>query len=296
MHIRLGGRAARTIVMLAIGAVATAGGALARPAAPTPVQQALTKTIQAGSFRYKLSLLLGSSAVGGGKQYTIGGQGAADLRHRRGTMTLDLGSIVQTLGIKIGAKPLPSKIDIVSVRDVLYIHIPALSTQYPGKEWLKVDPATLPKSQTGGADLGVILGSLNGQQALMLLGGATSVHRIGRQVVSGVSMTRYRTVIDVTKLTANIPLSQRAAARKALRGAGLNKITMDVWIDDSGYVRLITTATVHLKLGTSTNSSAATTLRLGMGFGNYGSKVVVGVPPTRKTVDVGKLLGELSSG
>jgi hypothetical protein len=33
-----------------------------------------------------------------------------------------------------------------------------------------------------------------------------------------------------------------------------------------------------------------------MGFGGYGSKVVVVVPPAWKTVDAGKLLGQIAAG
>lgn len=295
MRSRLGHKASGALAVFVVAAVA-ATAAVARPSSPTPIQQAFAKTAQAGSFQYRLSLVIGSTGVANGKQYTLTGHGAADLRRSRGTMTLNVGGLVSALGIKIGSKPLPSSLTLLTAGTVVYVHLPQLASQYPGKEWLKIDPRTLPKSQTGGADIGGLLAAISPQRALTLLGGATSVRLIGHETVSGVAMTRYRTVIDVTKLTTGVPASQRAAVRKALKDMGLSKITMDVWIDRSGYVRLLTTQTVKLTASTTPGSGTASsvTLRLGMGFGAYGSKVVVTVPPAAKTVDLGTLLQQAS--
>ena len=295
MRTRQGRKVAGGFAVLVVAAV-TAGAALARSSSPTPIQQALAKTTQAGSFQYNLSLQFGSTGVSSGKQYTITGKGAADLRHSRGTMTLNVGQLISALPTKIGSKPLPSSLTMVTAANVVYVHLPQLAAQYPGKEWLMIDPRTFPKSQTGGADISGLLSAISPQRALTLLGGATSVRTIGHETVSGVAMTRYRAVIDVTKLTAGVPAAQRAAVRQALRGLGLTKVTMDVWIDRAGYVRLLTTAAVKLKAAASPTGGAASTLslKLGMGFGAYGSKVVVVVPPAAKTVDLGTLLQQAS--
>jgi hypothetical protein len=297
MRTRIGGTASRAFAVVVIAAVA-AGGALARSASPTPVQQALAKTTQAGSFQYKLSLLLASTGVGSGKQYTIAGSGASDFRHHKGTMTLDVGSLVSALGIKIGTQPLPSKLTLLTLNKVVYVHLPQLSTQYPGKQWLKIDPKTLPKSQTGGADIGGLVSALSPQQALALLGGATSVRLVRHESVSGVAMTRYKAVIDVTKLAGTVPPAQRAGVRQALRQLGLSKVAMDVWIDGAGYIRLLVTDAVKLATTSTSGSSTAstTTLKLGMGFGAYGAPVTVTVPPASSTVDLGTMLQQASGG
>jgi hypothetical protein len=296
MRNRLGASAAGGLAMLVVAAL-TAGAALARSSSPTPIQQALARTTRAGSFQYNLSLQFGSTGVANGKQYTITGRGAADLRHSRGTMTLNVGQLVSALPIKIGSKPLPSSLTMVTAANVVYVHLPQLAAQYPGKEWLKIDPRTFPKSQTGGADIGGLLSAISPQEALTLLGSATSARTVGRETVSGVALTRYHTVIDVNKLAAGIPASQRAAVRAALQGLGLTKVPMDVWIDRAGWVRLLTTATVKLTTPSSDSSTAsAATLKLGMGFGYYGGKVTVAVPAAVKCVDFGAALQGLSGG
>jgi hypothetical protein len=280
-------------VLLAASA-AIAGAALARPAAQSPIQQALANTYKAGTNHFNLALTIAAS----GKQYSVGASGAFDLRHKRGAFTVDTGSLLSSLGLEIGGAPVPSKIGMVLTGNVLYIHLPQLAKQYPGKEWLKVDPKTLPKSQTGGADLGGIVSAFNPQQALMVLGAATSVQLLGPQTISGIPMVRYRTVIDVSKLSGAVTASQRAQVRKLMQQLGLTTVTMDVWIDKPGYIRAISTAPVALKTSTTSTTSipASATLKLVMTFGAYGQPVIVAAPPATKTVDIGPLLQQQSSG
>jgi hypothetical protein len=279
-------------VFLALGSAVVAGVALAQPSGQSPIQQANNKLYQAGTNRFDVSVTLAAS----GKQYTLGAKGAFDLRHVRGVFTVDFGALLSSLNLKIGTTPVPSKIDMVLTGNVVYMHLPMLAKQSPGKEWLKIDPKTLPKSTTQGADVGSILSSLNPQQVLAVLAGAQTVHSLGTQTVNGEPMAHYRTVIDANKLANAITASQRAQVRKLMKQLGVTTITADVWIDRAGYLRRIASAPLTFKTSTTGTSASSFTGRLTMSFSAFGTRVTVTAPPASKTLDIAKLLAGAGAG
>jgi hypothetical protein len=288
MRLQASWRLTSAAALLALASAAATGVALAHSSGQSPIQQANANVYKAGTNRFVLSVTLAAS----GKQYTMGAKGAFDLRHERGAFTVDFGALLASLNLKIGGSAVPSKIDMVLTGNVVYMHVPQLAKQSPGKEWLKIDPKTLPKSTTGGADVSSILSSLSPQQVLTVLGGAQTVRSLGTQTLSGVPMAHYRTVIDANKLANAITASQRAQIRKLMKQLGLTAITADVWIDRAGYLRRIASAPLTLK----TSATASVTGRLTMSFSAFGSKVVAVAPPAAKTLDFGKTLAGLGSG
>ncbi len=276
------------VAVLLVLAATAAGAAFAVSSSQSPIQQANTNMYKAGTNRFNVSVTLAAS----GKQYTLGAKGAFDLRHVRGVFTVDFGALLGSLGLKIGGAAVPSKIDMILTGNVVYMHLPMLAKQSPGKEWLKIDPKTLPKSTTKGADVNSILSSLNPAQVLTVLSGAQTVTSLGTQTLNGVPMAHYRTVIDANKLANAITASQRAQVRKLMQQLGLTTITADVWIDKPGYLRRIASAPLTFK----TSPTTPMTGKMTMSFSAFGSTVTATAPPASKTLDIGKLLAGLSSG
>ena len=275
--------AAATVVAFVPAVIA--GVALAQPSGQSPIQQANAKLYRAGTNRFETALIFAS----GGKQYTLGAKGSVDLRHARAAFTVDVGALLASLNVKIGDQAVPSKIDMVLSNKVLYIHIAPLAKQYPGKEWIKLDPKTLPKSSTQGVDLGSIVSSLNPQQVISVLAASQSVRSLGSQTLNGMPMTRYRVAVDAAKLADAAPASQRAQIRKLMTQLGIRTLTGDAWIDRSGYLRRVVSASVVLK---TSPTAAAVTLKLTMSFSAFGLPIKVVAPPASKTVDAAKLLGQ----
>ena len=275
-------------VFLALASAVAAGVALAQTLGQTPIQQANSNMYRAGTNRFDVSVTLAAS----GKQYTLGAKGAFDLRHVRGAFTVDFGALLASLNLKIGNTAVPSKIDMILTGNVVYMHLPMLAKQSPGKEWLKIDPKTLPKSTTQGTDVSSILSSLNPQQVLTVLGGAQTVQSLGTQTLNGVPMAHYRTTIDANKLANAITASQRAQIRKLMKQLGLSTITADVWIDKPGYLRRIASAPLTLK----TSATASVTGRLTMSFSAFGTTFTATAPPASKTLDAAKMLAGAGTG
>lgn len=282
-------RLVATAAVVALAPAVVAGVALALPSGQSPIQQANVKMYQAGTNRFDMALTFAS----GGKQFMITARGAVDLRHARAAVTVNLGAVLASLGVKVGDQAVPSNIDAVLTGKVLYIHMPTLAKQYPGKEWIKVDPKTLPKSSTQGVDIGSIVSSLNPQQVIAVLAASQSVHTLGSQTLNGTPMTRYRVVIDAAKLADAAPASQRAQIRQLMAQLGIRTITGDAWIDKSGYLRRVVSVPVALKTSTT---AAAVTLKLTMGFSAFGAPINVVAPPASKTLDAAKLLGQNGAG
>jgi hypothetical protein len=279
---------AATLTFVGVGAT---GVAPAAPSGESPIEHAASKTAKAGSFRVSLDLSFSGSggiAVVPGGPYTLTGQGAFDTTRSAGRLAINLGPLAAVLGAVTGGASVPSTVDLVVLKTAVYLRYPALARQIsPGKEWLKFDATKLPRSTTGGADLGQLAKQINPQQLLSALRGAVSTSKVGTEVVRGIPTTHYRAQIDLARTVSALPAAQRAQTLKALRQAGLTKVPLDAWIDGSGYLR---------RLATSTNVKAqgtAVALKLAMDLYDFGTKISVTAPPAAKVADGTTLLTEL---
>jgi hypothetical protein len=287
----------RTTILAAVAATLPLVGAAATsvaPAAPSresPIQLAAGKTQKAGSFRLSFNLSFsvsgGAAAVPGGP-FSLTGQGAFDTTHSTGQLAINLGPLAAALGAAAGGASVPSTVDLVVRKNVVYLRYPALAQQIsPGKEWLKFDAAKLPRSATGGADLGQLGKQVNPQQLLSTLRGAVSTSKVGTEVVRGVPTTHYRAVIDLARIVSALPVAQRAQTLKALRQAGLTRLPVETWIDGSSYLRRLLVSTNVKSQGT------AVALKLAMDLYDYGTKISVAAPPAAKVADGTALLSQL---
>src|SRR5581483_9893306 len=86
---------------------------------------------------------------------SITGSGAVDTKHQQGSFTVDLGALASLAGSKSGQ--IPKNIQGVYLKNVFYLKLPSVAAQISkGKEWIKIDPKTLPKSSTGGINPGAV--------------------------------------------------------------------------------------------------------------------------------------------
>ncbi len=239
------------------GAKSTAGDATTALDASSAVQQAVAKTLKAGSEHIAVT----ASASTGGQDVTLTGSGAFDSKMRRGTLhaNVSLGGI-------------QTSIDEVLDGTTAYAQSPLLSALLPaGKTWLKIDLTAAGKA------LGVDTTVLRAQDpavALAQLKALQKVREVGTASIGGVQSTHYRGTIDVAKLP------QGSAG--VLSSAGTTLGPADVWVGSDGYVHRERLTTSSSLIG-SAKTVVTTTLS------QFGSAVKVTVPADSETVDAGKV-------
>jgi hypothetical protein len=279
-----------SVALLSAGA--TAGVALGSPsrgAAGSPIQPALQKLskVPSGHFSFTIGITgAGTSKTG----FSIGGTGGFDTKHQASTVTLNLGALASVLGGATGGASVPKTIGIVTIKNVVYVHIPSLANQVtPGKEWLRFDSTSVPTSVTGG----VKASQIDPQKALATLTSSVSVRKLGSAKVRRSSATHYRVAVNVAKLVTILPKAQQATELKTLKAAGIKSFPVDVYIDGSGYVRRVAVALSNL---TVQKGSAPATIKLSLDIYDFGHSVHVTAPPASKTADGSTLLSQLLAG
>jgi hypothetical protein len=236
------------------------------PVGQNPIAQAASKTSRAGSV--KIDFEIAGKAVNGG------GRGVFD------TGPTGSGRLAMTVESSNGQT---STIDTLIDGAVLYLRSPVFQQVIPaGKEWVRVDLATLAKQN--GVDLGSLVDSNptpNG--ALAYLRGSTGgVQDLGKEKVKGVETTHYRTTIELEQAAKRAKGSTRQSIRRVIDVAGVKTLPMDAWVGDDGYVR---------KVGYRQHSGRNQSAKITMELYDFGSPVTVTAPPAATVIDFQKLLG-----
>ena len=288
--LKLGLTVLASAALLAGGATAgVALGSASRAAAGSPIQQALQKMSKVASGHFSFTLgITGSGTSKAG--FSIGGTGGFDAKHQASTVTVNLGVFASVLGVAAGGVPVPKSLGVVTIENVLYVHIPSVASQVtPGTDWLRFDSTNVPTSVSGGVDVGQI----DPLKALATLTASVSVHKHGSAGVRGSSTTHYLGAVDVAKLITILPRAQRAAELRSLRTAGVENFPIDVYIDGSGYVRrvAISLAKVNLFKG-----AAPSSVKLSIDLYDFGHPVRVSAPPAGKTADGASVLAAIVAG
>ena len=205
------------------------------------------------------------------EQFSFSGTGQSDTTNGRLQMTMDFSGLPAQLSQH------GSTAEFVLADKVMYLKLPFLSGMLPGgKQWMKVDLSAA--ARQAGTSLGSF-GQLDPQQWLQQLLASSDTQKLGTDTVQGEQMTHYRTTIDPSKLTANVPAAQRAAVRKAMKQIGMSTIPVDVWVDGKGLLRQ---ESLSLSLGQGLQNA---TMKMTFDLHDFGEPVSVEVPPADQVFD-----------
>jgi hypothetical protein len=285
------------ISLLAAVAVmgATAAVALATPNRAADnrgdVQKALTKTSKVTSGQVAFTFKL---AGGGAGAFSISGTGAFNTKHQVAVFDVNLGALSQALGGASGGAQIPQTLNVVAVKNTIYVRIPSVASQIkPGAQWLKFDSASVSKSLPGGVKPPAST-TTDPKQALKVLKGSITVHKVGSTTVRGSSTSHYVASVDVTKVVNGlVPAKDRASTLKSLKAAGIKTVSLDVYVDGSGLVRRVSGDLKNLKVE---KGSPAVALAVSVDLYGFGHPVKATAPPASKTADGSKLLAQLAGG
>jgi hypothetical protein len=283
------------VLALVAAAGATATVALASPRQATDnrtaVQRAFDKTSKVASGRFSFTAKLSGGGVAG-TGFAVSGTGAFDTKHQAATLSVNLGALSTLLGGATGGLAIPSTLEIVAVKNTVYVHVPALAAKVsPGAEWLKFDAKSAQKSLPKGVNPGQL--KTDPKQALKVLNGAMSVHKVGSTTVRGTSTTHYTVSVDVTKVvTGLVPkAADRASTLKSLKAANVKTVSLDVYVDGSGMVRRVSGGLKKVKIDAGT---PALSVLVSVDLYGFGQPVQVSAPPASKTADGSKVLSQLA--
>ena len=259
------------LALLALAAMLTACGVRSTV---DPVAAAATKTQDSGGYKTTMSV----TVTTGGRELTMTGHGS--FASDRGELEMDLGDALSQAGAPSGIDGTMKAIYITENGDpVMYIDLGFLGNLMPnGKHWLRIDLAQAGKA--AGIDFGQLMGNANQNpaDALALLRANGSFTSVGTETLGGVSTTHYHGTVDLAKAAEAKGVSADAVKRLLDAGAPA-EYPIDVWVDDSGYVRQYRTSYDQTLGGRSMGMSMT------IGMSDYGSSVDVSAPPAAEVFD-----------
>lgn len=264
----------RVLSALALAALAAGLTACGVTRTVDPVAGAATKTQDAGGYKATFSLAISAA----GTPLTMTGHGEFDAD--QGEVVMDMSGLLQQSGAPAGTD---GTIDAIYLREdgdpVMYFKMGLLSSLLPGgKTWIRLDFAKAGKA--AGIDLGKLMGGAtqNPADALQLLRANGDFAQVGTETIGGVSTTHYHGTVDLKKALAAKGAPDDLIQR--LRDAGApEQYPVDVWVDDSGYVRQL-----ELSYDQNTNGVPLTT-SMTIDMSDYGTDVSVSPPPADQVFD-----------
>lgn len=190
-----------------------------------PVAHAADRTNAAGSSRMVMEVSLRT----GGERFYVNGEGAMDYGRNRGWLLMDFS---QLAALDPSAPNLP-RMRMLFEDTTIWMRVPPVLTEATrGKPWAR--------TTLGGSSntLGGIHQPDPSQMLDSLRGISGSVRKVEETRVRGVETTHYSADVSLDKALAQAPQREREAARAALKMfGGMEKMPVDVYIDDAGRVR-----------------------------------------------------------
>ncbi|MFE9249854.1 DUF1396 domain-containing protein [Streptomyces sp. NPDC007088] len=162
----------------------------------------------------------------------------------------------------------------------------AMAKETGGKRWISLPVGELDKAAA--AEPSAAWANKNPAQDSTFLTASDDLRKVGPQTVEGVETTHYRGTVSLDELSAEAKkdpatAKQREAAVKQYRDLGVEKMTMDVYLDGEGRTKRFRT----------TAKTAQGPLDQIVTFGDYNKPVTVEKPPAKDLTSLEDMLGGL---
>jgi hypothetical protein len=271
---------ANAIAVLGAGAALVAGAVAmsgcGASATLDPIARAAEVSTQQTGVTVAMTMRFSSPSLPGGT-YAITANGSFDERAHTGQMTMDLSGVP---GFSSLAGAGEGQVQMTMLYPDIYMHAPFLAGKLPeGKTWMKLD---ITKAAAAAGVDSSSLSSLDQSDPTQFLqylrGSAGGVVSLGSETVEGVPTTHYHGELELSRVLANVPSSEQAAAKSALEKLGSGgAFPVEVWIDAQGRVRRIEMSFGGAAAGLSANITVA--------FKSYGPVPPVVPPPANEVFD-----------
>ncbi|MFC7218964.1 LppX_LprAFG lipoprotein [Streptomyces polyrhachis] len=231
----------------------------AKPADVSPaaaVDKAVKKGEAIASLTYKIK---GTMAEG-----SMAGDGAVDLKKRVMAMKMK---------VKAGAEG-GGEIEFRLVGEAMYMRV---DEQGGTEKWMKFDLGNLPDGQNPLDGMSTAQDPTAGTAGMRA---AKDLKKVGEETVEGVETTHYTGTVTLDQLRAELK-SDDAKAFDDFGKEGVDKLTMDMWIDGED----------NTKQFRMRGDSKKGPLDMTFVFGEINQPVTVEVPPASKVMDLKELSG-----
>ncbi|MFI2629802.1 DUF1396 domain-containing protein [Streptomyces collinus] len=167
-----------------------------------------------------------------------------------------------------------------------------MATEMDGKRWLKFDLS----GSAAAKDLDKMGSPSQAEQnpaaESTFLTGAKDVKKVGSEKVDGVETTHYTGTVTLAELRASLKDSkgetreQREKSIKQYEKLGVDKLTMDMWVDGED----------HTKQFRMKGQADKGPMDMTITFVDYNKPVTVKAPPAGEVADLGEMFKELGQG
>jgi hypothetical protein len=292
------GRWGSAAALLAAGATAISG--CGTSSTIDPVAQAATQSTSAPGYRMTMSMTIGSAQLPA--PMTATGSGRFQTRNHAGqmSMTMSLGALANNPAVRQALGGSTLRLDEVVDHLTVYMRMPAaLTSKLPGgKPWLKLDLAKAGTAM-GMPGLGALANNPAGSDPGQMLGylRASSGHfqDLGKGEIDGVQTTHYRASIDLNKVAAQFPASERQSVQQTINTlksrVGLSTLPVNVWIDEHHLIRRM-----QFAFGENVPAVGQMHFSMTMDITGYGPQPAPAIPPASQVTDITSLAGLGSSG
>jgi hypothetical protein len=270
----------RSLLAVALAALACALTACGVRNSVDPVASAATKTQQAGGYKVAMSV----SASAGGRQLAMTGRGT--FGPDQGELELDMSGLMGGLGALFGGSggsPTMKAVYLTEDGDpVVYMQLGFLSGLLPGgKSWVRLDVQKAGKA--AGVDVNQLLGGAgqNPSDWLALLQSQGDFSEVGTETLNGVETTHYHGTVDLRKAASSGPAGD--ALQRLLDQGAPSDYPIEVWVDDQGYIRQYESS-YDETLGGDPMS-----MKTKVELSDYGTPVDVSAPAADEVFDVTEL-------
>ncbi len=234
------------------------------------VTQAAYVTSQGPGFKMDMT----ESGDIGGESFSLRASGAFDDHDRRGAMseTVDNGTVSVLF-------------------DLPYVYVQSSGNLIKGKPWAKINAEGY--EQAIGVSGSLETSSDGPSQGIDLLKAAGQADAVGDETLRGVPTTHYHVLVDLARLSAEVPASQRVGAQKQAellkRISGETTLPIDVWIDARKRVRRYHVQVPLCYQGERTSETVSVELY------DYGTQSIPAPPPSSDTTDLTSQVDSVSS-
>jgi hypothetical protein len=228
-------------LLLLVAACSDDGDDDPEPAAEAPqadapagdvVGAAVDATLAEGSARLELTTEI-DGLPGSDEPVVAEGEGVVDFESGASTVTLDLASVLQGIGLP----GLDGEVESRSVGDERWLRSPFFNTVLGvTTEWLLLDVGAADGEVDGLGQVGALTGNDPADQLRLVAAvDPASVEAVGEEDVRGDATTRYRGTLDPADAPEDVPDT-------LVDQLGSAPIDVDVWVDGDGLVRRVATA------------------------------------------------------
>lgn len=254
------------------------------------VRAAPSATVETETARMSFEMRM--PGVPGMGEGTFAGEGAMDFAAERGSMTFDLGPMLEAAGEEPPAG-METEIAMVFEGAVFWMRFPmlaqALGPEAQGKEWVKIDTAVAAGQM--GLDIEQLQqmgGNDPRNQLAYLTGVSDDVEEVGEEEIRGEQTTHYRATVTMDavldQLEADDAIVDREQFERMVEQLGIDETVVDVWIDDEGRARRL------LQRMPAPPEAGGGEIEMIIDLFDFGSDVGIEIPPDELTIDMSEVV------